>query len=112
MLAHDWPGNVRELRNVVESAILTAVGAEIGQADLPPYFRRLPPSIGTGVAVAPAHRPSLEAAEKRAIGDSIAHNAGNLTRIARELGISKSTLYAKIRKHELGPVVERARRSE
>lgn len=106
MLAHGWPGNVRELRNVVESAILTSPLATIERQHLPTYLCARP---APAARARKARRLTLEDAEIEAITDSIEHNAGNLTRIAQELGVSKSTLYAKIKKHALEAAVERAR---
>ncbi len=54
-------------------------------------------------------RVSLERAEMDAIADAVTHHGGNLTRIAGELGVSKSTLYANIKKHALQPIIEQAR---
>ena len=117
MLAHDWPGNVRELRNVVESAILTATQTRIGREHLPPYLcgKPVPPRATVRTSRTDGNdggaRLSLERMEMNAISDAVIHHGGNLTRIAEELGVSKSTLYAKIKKHALEPIVEQARRA-
>lgn len=93
LAAHLWPGNVRELRNVIESALLTADGTQLDVDDLPAQlFSR---------AVAPTSDHSLETAEKAAIEQALRTCRGNATQCARELGISKSTLYAKLRKYGL-----------
>jgi len=114
MLAHDWPGNVRELRNVVESAILTATDTRIGHEHLPSYLCGKPSPQRTTVRpslIDGRRRLSLEHMEMNAISDAVMHHGGNLTRIADELGVSKSTLYAKIKKHALESIVEQARRA-
>jgi DNA-binding NtrC family response regulator len=95
LIEHHWPGNVRELRNVIESALLTAEGASLDLGDLPAH-------ILTRAPVSPAASGhALETAEKAAIEQALSRCAGNATQCARELGISKSTLYAKLRKYGL-----------
>lgn len=45
---------------------------------------------------------SLEDIEKDAIKDSMAHHNGNVTQVSRQLGISRTTLYSKMRKYRIG----------
>ena len=94
----DWPGNVRELKNLLESLFLMTSGDEIGVADLPPELRRID-SGGSTAGNRDATRPgagSLENAERRAIEAAVSESAGNMTRAAEALGISRSTLYRKL----------------
>ena len=92
--AHDWPGNVRELRNVVESMLALSTGPSITQDDLPPDIRPAAPA---------ADEPAgdLRGAEAVALRDAIRAEHGNLTRAATRLGIAKSTLYEKMKRHGL-----------
>ncbi|MFV2071764.1 MAG: sigma-54-dependent transcriptional regulator [Thermoanaerobaculales bacterium] len=100
LVGHDWPGNVRELENVVHRTLLVAAGPELKPEDLPS-------DLGNGVAMAgpdaePDTRPvSLETMERAAIVRSLEHNQGNLSDVARQLGIGRSTLYRKLEQYGL-----------
>jgi two-component system response regulator AtoC len=92
---HPWPGNVRELRNAVERAVALSGGGVITPEHLPSAplgisFRRvLPP--------APALGP--EAVDERArIAEALEACAGNQSRAAKRLGISRRTLVSKLAK--------------
>ena len=98
LASHRWPGNVRELRNVVESALLTAAEDTITEADLPDDFAL--PSPVQALPAPPGLTP-IERAERDAIRDAIEAHGGNLTASARTLGVSKSTLYAKLHRYAL-----------
>jgi sigma-54 dependent transcriptional regulator, acetoin dehydrogenase operon transcriptional activator AcoR len=100
---YPWPGNVRQLRNVVEGAMMLATGDVVTITDLPEEIassmtgsepRRPAPTESAAVA-------DLSAVERDAISTAIARRHGNLTQVAQDLGISKSTLYLKIRKYGL-----------
>ena len=106
-----WPGNVRELRNVVEGMVTLATGDAVTLADLPPEIASSttqanpqPPVPTHSAAVA-----NLEAVERDAISTAITSCHGNLTLVAKELSISKSTLYVKVRKHGLDKTLLEAR---
>jgi Nif-specific regulatory protein len=102
-----WPGNVRELENVVERAIILARGQEVTAADLD--FGRRAASQHTPVpqnlaVTAVANRPlqaRLQDQEKAEIIAAIERNQGNIAGAARALGINRSTLYYRLRKHGL-----------
>jgi transcriptional regulator of acetoin/glycerol metabolism len=94
--AYDWPGNIRELRNVVEGLLALSPGAVITRADLPPDIRPVA-LAGTSIRSATA----LSDIESRALRDAIQAEHGNLTRAALRLGIAKSTLYEKMKRHGL-----------
>jgi len=99
-----WPGNVRELRNVVEGLVLMVTGDTVALSDLSAdIVSSLPatPPRPTGM--------DLEAVERDAIGAAIAGCHGNLTLAAKELRISKSTLYLKVKKYGLDKLVPDAR---
>jgi len=99
---HDWPGNVRELENVIHRSLLVASAPDLKRDDLP---RDLLAS-GTGAA-APEGEPgelcSLEELERRAIERAIDRFGGNLSDVARQLGIGRSTLYRKLEQYGLRP---------
>jgi len=101
LLAYDWPGNVRELRNAMEAAVLISEGLPIALSMLPPELQRAVALKAAPVDPAKAVSVSLDEAQAMAIRQAIAAADGNLTRAARQLGIAKSTLYAKMRAYGL-----------
>jgi two-component system response regulator HydG len=97
LLKHAWPGNVRELHNVLERALLLARGSQlVGAEHLPPEFRaRFSP-------LDRRHTPlTLEELERMHIDRTLKHHSGNRTRTAQELGISRATLIAKIKRYAI-----------
>ncbi len=104
-----WPGNVRELENVIERALILARGGELTVADLE-FTRRAAPTLPTtatyaaGVPMGDAGRPlqeRLQEQERGAIISAIDQARGNIAHAARALGINRSTLYYRLRKHGL-----------
>jgi transcriptional regulator with PAS, ATPase and Fis domain len=103
---YPWPGNVRELRNVVESMFLMAGGESLGVADLPPEIG-LPPVSDDGKIDLRSSTAggNLEDAELASIRETLEADRGNLTLVAKHLGIAKSTLYIKLKKYGLDHLV-------
>ncbi|MFG1479631.1 sigma-54-dependent Fis family transcriptional regulator [Xanthobacter sp. V4C-4] len=114
--AYAWPGNVRELRNVIEGMLLTAEGEELTEADIPDEIRT---PAGAAI-VLPAGTPAppepqlgltgMENAERLALLQAMQAHKGNLTAVARDLGIAKSTVYAKLRRFGLEGIIGETRR--
>src|SRR5213596_2453702 len=106
-----WPGNVRELRSVVEGMVMLATSDAVTVADLPQEIASSITEASPQLAVPTpsATVTNLEAVERAAISTAIAGCHGNLTLVAKELCISKSTLYAKVRKHALDQILLEAR---
>jgi two-component system, NtrC family, response regulator AtoC len=110
MAQYPWPGNVRELENVVERAIIVARGTEVSATDLD-FGRRaqqntpLPASPSASGTSTPAGGRPLQARlneqERGEIVAAIERNQGNIAQAARQLGINRSTLYYRLRKHAL-----------
>jgi len=91
LLQHSWPGNVRELASVLEGALLEATNGIIRPGDLP-----LSTGIETLAEVHPAVRPenlALDSVVRHHVQYVLDLNRGNKLRAARQLGISRSTLY-------------------
>ncbi len=100
LMSYHYPGNVRELENAVEHAFVVCGGSIIGLEDLPPHVR------GDWLqAPARAHEARdagpLDAAEAAAIREALTRSRGNRTRAARELGISRNTLWRKMKRHRI-----------
>jgi DNA-binding NtrC family response regulator len=103
---YDWPGNVRQLRNVIERAlILHPLIKELRPEHLPPELRQAvrtaTPVGGTAAAVAGAGL-TLQETEIKMLRDALEQSAGNQSKAARLLGISRDTLRYRLKKYELG----------
>ena len=98
--AHPWPGNVRELENRVQRGVILARDA---------YLR--PEDLELGEAPAEGPRTLQEArdrAERELLIEALTRSAGNITRAARDIDVSRPTLHDLLRKHGLD--AERYRR--
>lgn len=100
LLGYSFPGNVRELENLVESA--SAVSADNPQVITE---KDLKPLLGAGAAsTGPAHLGetfSMEQMERLTIQQALRASAGNRTKAASMLGISRDTLYRKMRQYQV-----------
>ncbi|MBP9206229.1 MAG: sigma 54-interacting transcriptional regulator [Kofleriaceae bacterium] len=92
--AHAWPGNVRELKAVLERAVILA-----GDAPLAPGHLAITAVKARADAAAPAS--AEEAAERSRIVEALEACAGNQTRAAKLLGVSRATLVTKLRIHRI-----------
>jgi DNA-binding NtrC family response regulator len=102
LMRYEWPGNVRELENAVERAVTLAEGSEITPADLPPAIREpRTPLLERGSAFPYPENLTLAQLEAEHIRRVLTHTAGNATRAAKTLGISRSTLWRKMREYGL-----------
>lgn len=93
--AHDWPGNVRELRNCADRFVL-GVGLGLGEAETPQENEAVTHHLGDQVA----------RFEKSVIAQEISRNQGALKPTYEALGISRKTLYDKIKKYGLDTDIE------
>ncbi len=91
---HRWSGNIRELRNVLERAVLLGEGDTLTPADL--HFESL--RVG-GTQSKDTASITLSELERLHIGDVLDRQRGSVSRAAKTLGISRSTLYEKIKKY-------------
>ncbi|MHB2148003.1 sigma-54-dependent transcriptional regulator [Calditrichota bacterium LG25] len=93
---YSWPGNVRELENVLERAVILCDGNQIKEDDLPGDIKNLAPA-----PLLSDSNLKLEEVERQHILRVLQETNGNKTRAARLLGISKKSLYFKLRKYHL-----------
>ncbi|MCG2775366.1 MAG: sigma 54-interacting transcriptional regulator [Desulfobacterales bacterium] len=101
LMNYDWPGNVRELRNILERAIAVTEKNSIEAYHLPPYIRSnedMPLTTATGESKEILQQ-ELGKAEKEILNKILANAAGNKAKAARLLGISRTCLYDKLKKH-------------
>jgi transcriptional regulator with PAS, ATPase and Fis domain len=98
--SHTWPGNVRELENVIERAVITCQGNEIGTQDI--FIERgethqsLSSNDGTRANTDWTPGKTLNDIERKVILEALQYHQGNRTHTAKALGISIRTLRNKI----------------
>ncbi|MGD9527325.1 MAG: sigma-54-dependent Fis family transcriptional regulator [Pseudonocardia sp.] len=85
---HSWPGNLHELREVLAETAERIIGDVLTAEDLPPWLRELRPTRRLSL---------LEQAERDAIRRTLQEHHGNKVHAAQALGISRTTLYKRIR---------------
>lgn len=97
---HPWPGNVRELQHAVERAVILGAGPVLLPAD---FSLRSPESAAAAAPTATGAEPPLPLleVEKNTIQQAIARHQGNLTKAARELGLTRTALYRRLDKHDI-----------
>jgi two-component system response regulator AtoC len=98
--AYPWPGNIRQLKNVITNAVILCDGEEIsdlefGDGHAPVGDIALIGDLQTTVT------KYADDVETRIIRTALERNDRNISRTARVLGISRKTLYEKIRRHDL-----------
>ena len=109
LAAYPWPGNVRELENALHCAMLAARDGVVDLRDLPPAVRgaRAPgPQPSAPPDVAPEESDEagvlpLYEVERRAIVRALRASQGGVSRAAKLLGISRTTLYRKLAEYGL-----------
>ncbi|MCU0608785.1 MAG: sigma-54 dependent transcriptional regulator [Chitinispirillaceae bacterium] len=102
---YGFPGNVRELENIIEHAVVLAEGSEITEHDLPEFMFRnrlmlpgpgdsAPPQLTGGIA-------TIADMEKNHIRQALEVAGYNYTEVSKKLGISRSTLWRKIKEYKI-----------
>jgi PAS domain S-box-containing protein len=102
LMRYEYPGNVRELENAIEHAFVVCASNVVEREDLPPHVlgERLAPAGAT-----PVDDPSLgplQGAEAIAIREALERHGGRRTGAARDLGVSRNTLWRKMRRYGIG----------
>lgn len=90
LVSHLWSGNIRELQNVIEKAVILSEGKTLLLKDL---------SLNAPVKTTSDVKQTLEEAEEKTIRDAMIRCNGNLSMVAKELQISRPTLYSKLKKY-------------
>jgi len=92
LLRYSWPGNVRQLRNLLRTLVALSEQGRIGLDDV---LAVLPAEMGE----VEAPRDPLQSAEREALLAVLRERHWQVSRVAEQLGISRNTLYCKLRKH-------------
>jgi two-component system response regulator HydG len=100
LVAYDYPGNVRQLEHVIQRAVAVARGAIVEPADLPEelFARATDPNAAAADGSVAAAR---ERAEREMIAATLARNHGEVSASARELQVSRTTLWRLMKKHQI-----------
>ena len=114
LMVSDWPGNVRQLCNEIQRVVARAEdGTVIGPENLSPELNRTSsPTTPAGSVSTLAAMPNsalqnvtladaLAEVERRMIADALRRHGGNISRAARELGLTRRGLYLKLERHEM-----------
>ncbi len=92
MLEYDWPGNIRELHNAIEYSFAVGIGPHIQLSELPPELRGEGPQ---------RDRRRPENRERDRIVEALKTVEGRKSKAAELLGMSRSTLWRKLREHRI-----------
>jgi transcriptional regulator with PAS, ATPase and Fis domain len=95
--AHDWPGNVRELKNVIEYAFAMGDGPVLEPGDLPPELADPEVSADAPEIAEPGNSAGRDQGEGARIRRAIERSAGSRDRAAQILGISRVTLWRRMK---------------
>jgi DNA-binding NtrC family response regulator len=96
LMGYNWPGNVRELENIIEHAFILTKDAVVGEQNLP---------LGIRFIVDKEEKiSSFEENEKRFLARTLEEYRWNKLQVAKKLNISRSTLYAKLKKYNINSV--------
>ncbi|RPJ60741.1 MAG: sigma-54-dependent Fis family transcriptional regulator [Acidobacteria bacterium] len=108
LLAYDWPGNVRELENTLCRAMILCECSTLSVQDLPPRIKgeseaaeSSPGGERSEVKLSDAVSQMTERIERTLIVSRLAHLRGNRTLTAQSLGVSRKTLFNKMRQYGL-----------
>jgi DNA-binding NtrC family response regulator len=94
LMRYSWPGNVRELRHAVERAIIMAKGETLEPSDF--FFRENDPYTDGELTTM-----NLDEVEKQLISKALNKYYGNITEAAKELGITRASLYRRLEKYKI-----------
>jgi len=93
---YNWPGNIRELQHAIERAIIMADGDELDSRDF--FFLSAKPS---SEKVQQSSTLNLDDMERTTIQRAIDKNGGNISKAAKELGLTRASLYRRLEKYGL-----------
>ena len=94
-----WPGNIRQLKQTLERVLLLAGKQHLGQAD---FLAASAVDEGASNARLGVDGMTLEQVERHMIEQALQQHAGNISRMAKALGLSRTALYRRLERHGLG----------
>lgn len=98
MRSHDWPGNIRELQHTIEKAVIMSDASTVSPEDL--WIGKSASKSASVSALSPQFA-SIEEMERQMIRTALQENGDNYSEIANRLGITRQTLYNKIKRYNL-----------
>jgi two-component system response regulator AtoC len=101
MQNYSWPGNIRELDNVLQSAFVLGEGQTLTLDELSPELRGEGPEVYSGSPEAVPETVDLAALERTQLVQAWQEHGGRRGAMAEALGVSRSTLYRKLKEHAL-----------
>jgi len=104
LVSYDWPGNVRELENAVERAMIISNGPLLTGDDLAFLRGKGRPAVAvSGEGTPPSGKLPrlLESLEKQQLEEAMRKHGGSVTRVARDLGLKRTTVYYRLKKYGL-----------
>ncbi|PKH51689.1 sigma-54-dependent Fis family transcriptional regulator [Tenacibaculum sp. Bg11-29] len=90
---YHWPGNIREIEHIIERAVIITDNIQIQTEDLHFSTKKLDISLSTSL--------NLEETEKLLIEQALQKHQGNISRAAKDLGLTRAALYRRLEKHQL-----------
>jgi transcriptional regulator with PAS, ATPase and Fis domain len=93
---YPWPGNIRELQHAIERAIIMADGNELDSRDF--FFLSAKPNSDKNIS---SSTLNLDDMERSTIQRAIDKNGGNISKAAKELGLTRASLYRRLEKYGL-----------
>lgn len=90
---YHWPGNIRELEHIIERAVIITDHNQIECEDLHFSTKRFDTDVSGSL--------NLETTEKKLIAQAIEKHAGNISKAAKDLGLTRAALYRRLEKHDL-----------
>ncbi|MFC5479289.1 sigma-54-dependent transcriptional regulator [Massilia suwonensis] len=97
-----WPGNIRQLKQTLERTLLLVDKAQLTQADFIHAGQLDEAGAAGGNARLGVDGMTLEQVERHMIEQALAQHTGNISRVAKALGLSRTALYRRLERHGLG----------
>ena len=93
---YQWPGNVRELQHAIERAVIMTENEQLEKED---FFFLM--ASNQELPVSQSDNFNLDEIEKNVIHRAIEKHSGNISKAAKELGLTRASLYRRLEKHGL-----------
>jgi transcriptional regulator with PAS, ATPase and Fis domain len=110
-MRYHWPGNIRELENVLEAEVNLASEEQTVLDQVPEGIRPRPVSDSPVATAAHGAPRTLEQSERELLVQALVQTSGSIPDVARQLGISRGTVYNKLRRFALDPDQYRMKRA-